>query len=70
LRIIGSSSATAFGVNTRLTSFRSRSWSGGSMKMIEPVARLPMSAWASWSSVMPFVLVNVCQSRWAATTSA
>ena len=37
-RIIGSRSATAFGVNTRLTSCRIRSWSGGSMKMIEPVA--------------------------------
>ena len=70
VRTIGSRSATALGVNTRLTMRRSRSWSGGSMKMIEPVASEPMSASASWSRVMPLVLVNVCQSRLASTTSS
>ena len=33
-RIIGSSAATARGVNTRLTSFRNRSCSGGSIMMM------------------------------------
>ena len=33
-RIIGSSAVTAFGVNTRLTSARSRSCSGGSIMMM------------------------------------
>src|SRR4051794_17847495 len=40
------------------------------MKMIELIARSPRPSAASWSSVMPFVLVNVCQSRLARITSS
>ena len=68
-RIIGSNASTARGVNTRLTSLRSCSCSGGSSMMML-VPRTGLWGSLSWSMVTPCSLLNVFQSRWADTTSS
>jgi hypothetical protein len=64
----GSRSSIAFLVNTVRTSLRRRSCSGGSMMII----MLVCMRWrmARTSTVTPYALLNVSQSRCAATTSS
>ena len=69
-RIIGSSAVTAFGVNTRLTSARSRSCSGGSIMMMLRKPRIISGSFESVERSMPCALEKPSQSRWAASTSA
>ena len=70
-RIIGSSEVMARGVNTRLTSARRRSCSGGSiMMMVSKPATSSGSFFESVESSMPYALEKPCQSRCAVTTSA
>jgi len=66
-RMNGSSDATRRGVNARLTSFRSRSWRGGSWKMI--IGRVSKSRGSMRSSVVPSAELYVSQSSDAASTS-
>ena len=69
-RIIGSSAVTAFGVNTRLTSARSRSCSGGSIMMMLLKLWISSESFESVERSMPCALEYVSQSRCAASTSA
>ena len=69
-RIIGSSAVTARGVNTRLTSLRNRSCSGGSIMMMMRKLRIVSGSCQSVDRSTPWALEKPCQSRWAATTSS
>ncbi len=69
-RIIGSSDSTRRGVNTRLTSARSRSCSGGSIMMIILYILISSGSLVSVERSMPCELENVSHSRCAASTSA
>ncbi len=69
-RIIGSSEVTARGVNTRLTSARKRSCSGGSIMMSCRYWRISSGSFDNENSSMPCELEKLSQSRCAASTSA
>ena len=69
-RTIGSRAVTARGVNTRLTSARNRSCSGGSIMMIIPRLRMSSASLVNVDRSTPWALEKPRQSRWAATTSA
>ncbi len=69
-RTIGSRAVTARGVNTRLTSARNRSCSGGSIMMIIPRERTKSASRVNVERSMPWALENPFQSRCATTTSS
>jgi len=50
---IGSSAAIALGVNTLVTSARSRVWSGGSRSSMDSARALSSSSCWYWSAIMP-----------------
>ena len=60
----------ARGVNTRLTSARNRSCSGGSIMMMLRKPRISSGSFDSVDRSTPWALERPCQSRWAASTSA